>query len=131
MVRLDRMTKGRLLTLTQPVHIEDGHQVVQLVLAGKMQRLPHTALGRLAVSQQTVDAVAGLVEMLRGVGHARSTAQTLAERTGSYVHEFQALQCRLSRKNVTFKFNDCQIFLIIPKPKATQQSERSMYRSPI
>ena len=43
-----------------PVDIDDGAEVVQLVEAGKVERLPHTPLHRLTVTQQAVRAVARL-----------------------------------------------------------------------
>lgn len=42
------------LGLAQPVDVEDDHQVVQLVVAGEVQRLPDAALGRFAVAHEAV-----------------------------------------------------------------------------
>src|SRR5581483_6736874 len=39
----------RFATLPEPVHVENGGQVVEAVVAGVLERLPDRALGRLAV----------------------------------------------------------------------------------
>lgn len=48
----------RRVALAQPVDVQDGHQVVQLVVGGEGHRLPHGALGELAIAEQAEDPVA-------------------------------------------------------------------------
>ena len=52
------MSHGCGFALAQPVHIKDGHQVVQLVVPGKVHCLPDGALCRFTISNDTVHTVA-------------------------------------------------------------------------
>ncbi len=71
--------------LAEAVHIDDRGQVVQPVVGGLVERLPHRALGHLAVTAQHPDAVGQLVEIPAGEGDADPVRQALAERAGSDV----------------------------------------------
>ena len=51
------MLQGCGLTLTEPITIDDGHQVVQLVVRGKGHGLPHRALCTLSITQHAVHTV--------------------------------------------------------------------------
>lgn len=102
------------LGLSQAVDVEHHDQVVQLVVTCEVQRLPHTALGRLAVTHQTVHpAMAGnssdhivilhtgprcrtdaspvrrLVEVFPDVRHTGGDRQPLTQRAGADVYEVQ------------------------------------------
>ncbi len=74
--------------LAQAVDIDDGDEVVELVVGGHRGRFPHRALGGLAVAHHHVDALVALVE-LGHRGHAHADRQALAERAGGDVHERQ------------------------------------------
>ena len=89
-VRLHIVLQRSLLALPQPVDVEDGHQVVQLVVSGERHGLPDGALGALAVSDQAVGAVGGLVEVFTDVGHAAGHAEALAQTAGGHVDEVEA-----------------------------------------
>ena len=69
------MTERRRLAVAQAIHIHDGDQSVQLANARQRRRLPHGALGDLAVAEQHVGAVIQMVEP-RGECHAGTHAQT-------------------------------------------------------
>ncbi len=43
--------------MSEPVDVDDGAQVVQLVKSGEVQSLPHVPLHRLAVAHQTVGPI--------------------------------------------------------------------------
>lgn len=46
------------LALTQTVNVQDGHQVVQLIVGGEGHGLPHRALRQLSITQQAEHPVA-------------------------------------------------------------------------
>lgn len=52
------MLQHRRVALTQTVHVEDSHQVIQLIVRREHERLPHAALGRLSVAHQAIHTIA-------------------------------------------------------------------------
>lgn len=58
LVLLHVVLEWRRVALTQAVDVQDGHQVVQLVVRGEGHRLPHGAFGELAITQQAEHPVA-------------------------------------------------------------------------
>ncbi len=67
------------------VDIDDGDQVVELVVGGAHQRLPHGALVELAVGEQGVDEGGrGLALQAQRVAHG--DGQALAERAAAHLH---------------------------------------------
>lgn len=58
LVLLHVVLEWRRVALTQAVDVQDGHQVVQLVVRGEGHRLPHGAFGELAVAHQAEHPVA-------------------------------------------------------------------------
>ena len=75
----------RLAALAEPVDVDDRRQVVELVERGVLGRLPHRALGHLAVAADDPDAEREPVEALAGERHADADRQPLAERAGGDV----------------------------------------------
>ena len=75
--------------LSQPVNVNNGAMVVQLVESGKVHRLPHVALHRLSVSHQAVGPVRGFVEDLAAVGHAAGDAKALTEGAGGNIDKVE------------------------------------------
>ena len=71
--------------LAEPVDVDDGGQVGQLVVRRLVERLPDRALGHLAVAAQHPHVVRQLVEVLAGQGDADGVGQALAERAGGHV----------------------------------------------
>ena len=63
-VRREIPAVHRLAALPQPVHVDDRRQVVELVERGVLGRLPHRALGHLAVPADDPDAERQAVEPL-------------------------------------------------------------------
>src|SRR5581483_6482450 len=61
-----------LAALSEPVHVENGGQVVEAVVAGVLERLPDRALGRLAVAAEHPDAVRQPLEVLASDRHPDS-----------------------------------------------------------
>lgn len=57
-VDINIMSQWRCFTLPQPVYIEDGDQVVQLVVGSKGKSFPHRTLRGLTISQQTIHSIA-------------------------------------------------------------------------
>ncbi|CAN7989506.1 unnamed protein product, partial [Ixodes hexagonus] len=104
LVDVHLVLEGGGLALSQPVDVEDGHQIVEVVVARKRQRLPDGALRRLPIPNHAVHTVAarqfsadypvgaspGFVEVLADVGHAGGAAQPLPERPGGHVNEVEA-----------------------------------------
>ena len=79
----------------QAVHVLHGAQVVQLELGRRHGGLPDLALVQLAVAQQGVDPVVGLVH-LPGQGHAHRRRDTLAQRAGGHVHPGDKAHLRMA-----------------------------------
>ena len=75
----------RLAALAEPVDVDDRRQVVELVERGVLGRLPHRALGHLAVAADHPDAERQPVEPLAGERHADADRQALPERAGGHV----------------------------------------------
>ena len=65
-VRVEIPAVHRLAALAEPVDVDDRGQVVELLVAGVLEGLPHRALGHLAVAAQHPDPVRELVEALAG-----------------------------------------------------------------
>ena len=61
-VRVHIMLVHGLLTLTQTVHIDYVHEVVEFVVARKRHRFPEAALGALSVSAQAEHSIANRVD---------------------------------------------------------------------
>ena len=77
------------VTLAQSVDVEDGAEVVKLVEAGKVERLPDVSLHRLAISNEAVGAVGRLVKVLGTVSHACSNAEPLTQGSGGHINKRQ------------------------------------------
>ena len=71
--------------LAEPVDVDDGDQVGQLVVRGLVEGLPDRALGHLAVAAQDPDPVRQFVQVLAGQRDANAVGQPLAERAGGHV----------------------------------------------
>lgn len=93
------MLQRRGIALAQPVHVDDGAEVVQLsdragsrfkkililiqfrlchlVVPGEGHGLPDVTLHGLAIAHEAVGAVVGLVQDLAAVGHAARHGQAL------------------------------------------------------
>ena len=84
-VRVEIPAVHRLAALAEPVHVDDRGQVLELVEGGVLERLPHRALGHLAVAAQTPDAVRQLVEVLPGERDPDRDRESLAEGAGGDV----------------------------------------------
>ena len=75
----------RLAGLAEPVDVDDRRQVVELLVRGVLEGLPHRALGHLGVAAQAVGAERQAVEPLAGQRDADRDRQALAERPGGHV----------------------------------------------
>ncbi len=75
--------------LAEAVDVDDGDEVVELVVGGVLECLPDAALRHLRVTAQHPDAVRQSVELLAGERHAHGDRQTLAQRAGRHVHPRQ------------------------------------------
>lgn len=89
-IRVHVVLQQSRLRLAQTVDIEDGAQIVQIVVRGEIQRLPDRAFGALAVADDAVGSVRGFVVVLAHVRHAAGDGQPLAQGTGGHVHEIQS-----------------------------------------
>ena len=69
----------RLPGLAEAVHVEDGCEVVELVVGGVLEGLPHRALGHLGVAAEHPDPVGKFVQVLAGECYADAYRQSLAE----------------------------------------------------
>ena len=98
-VRLQVPAQLRRAPLTQPVDVDNGGQVVQPVVGGLVERLPHGALSHLTVATQHPHSERELVEIPAGQSHSHAIGQPLTERAGRHIHPGQqrgrmALQAR-------------------------------------
>lgn len=76
-VDVHSMLKRRRFALSEAVDIKHRNQVVQLIVTGKVQRLPHGPLGTLSVTEQTVDAIPGKTKrQLNNKDNLREERQT-------------------------------------------------------
>jgi hypothetical protein len=71
--------------LTEPVHVQDDRQVVELPVRGVLERFPDRSLRHLAVSHQHPDPVRTGIYGLRRQGNANTDGQAEAQRTGGDV----------------------------------------------
>ena len=79
----------RLAALAEAVDVDDRREVVERVVRGVLERLPHRSLGELRVSAEHPDAVGKPVEVPARDGHADADRQALAERARGDVHPRQ------------------------------------------
>src|SRR5207249_10082052 len=71
-----------LAALPEPVDVDDGGQVVEPVEGRVLERLPHRALGDLAIAAKHPDAVRKPVELLAGERDPEAVRKSLPERAG-------------------------------------------------
>ena len=71
--------------LAQPVDVDNGGEVAELVVAGLVERLPDRAFRGLAVPAQHPGVVVEPVQVAAGQAHADRVGQALAERAGGHV----------------------------------------------
>ena len=72
----------RLAALAEPVDVDDRGEVVELEVRGVLERLPHRALGHLAVAAEHPDAARQALEVLAGERHPDADREALPERAG-------------------------------------------------
>ena len=75
----------RLAGLAEPIHVDDGGQVVERVEARVLERLPHRALRHLGVAAQAPDPIRQAVELLAGQRDAHRDRQALPQGPGGHV----------------------------------------------
>jgi hypothetical protein len=68
-----------LAALAESVDIDDGREVVEPAVPGLLERLPHRALGHLAVTAQHPNTEAQPGQTLAGQGHPDPDGQALTE----------------------------------------------------
>ena len=83
--------------LAEAVDVDDRDQVVEPVEAALGERLPHRALGHLAVAAQHPDSAVEALELLGRERHADADRQALAERAGGDIDP------RQDRRRVTLE----------------------------
>src|SRR5262249_18439426 len=76
------------LALAQPIDIDDGDQIVQLINARQGSGFPDAAFRALAVTQQDVSAKIQAVEA-RTESHADSNTQSLPQGTRRHIDEWE------------------------------------------
>jgi len=76
-VHFNVMSKGCLLRLTQSIDVEDGSEIIQLVVTRKMGSLPNGALCTLPIAHNDPISVVYLVEIFWRIGHAPSNRKPL------------------------------------------------------
>src|SRR5262245_2420656 len=85
-INLEVVTKCRRLALAEPVYVDDGNQIVQLINTRRGRCFPDASLGAFAVAKQHVGAKVQIVQP-RTQCHANAEAQTLSKRTCRHIHE--------------------------------------------
>jgi hypothetical protein len=68
--------------LSQAVHVDDGDDIIQLVVIGDGHSFPHAAFSHFAVAENDPHAIRQLVEKLAGERIADAHRQALTQRTG-------------------------------------------------
>ena len=81
-VRVEIPADHRLAALAEPVDVDDRREVVELEVRGVLERLPHRALGHLAVAAEHPHAARQALEVLRRKRHADADREALTERAG-------------------------------------------------
>ena len=71
-----------LAALPQAVHVQNRHQIIKLVVAGFVHRLPDRAFRHFAVAEHDPDFKRQLAEVLAVQSHADAVRQSLPERAG-------------------------------------------------
>src|SRR5207247_1025670 len=88
LVGLEVVAEHRRPRLAERVHVDDRHEVLDLLVARHLRGLPHRALRHLAVAEQDEDPRVG-AEHARAERQANADAEPLAERAGGDVDERQ------------------------------------------
>ena len=118
-VGLEVPADHRLAGLAEPVDVDDRRQVVELLVRGVLERLPHRALGHLGVAAQAPGPERQAVEPLAGQRDADRDRQALAERAGGHVHP------RDDRHRVALELRaeaaEAQEILVGDRPRRLQQ----------
>ena len=86
---LPALLRRDVVALAEPVAVEDGDDVGELLVGDEVHRLPDLAFARLAVADQAIDRLVDAVEP-RGGAEPRRHRQALAERAGRRVEEGKA-----------------------------------------
>ena len=94
-VRVEIPPDHRLATLTEPVDVDDRREVVEPEVRRVLERLPHRALGHLAVAAEHPYAARQMLEVLRGERHPDADRKSLTERAGRDVDPRDA-RCRMA-----------------------------------
>ena len=78
-VRVEIPADHRLAALAEPVDVDDRREVVEPEVRGVLERLPHRALGHLAVAAEHPHAARQVLEVLRGKRHPDADRKSLTE----------------------------------------------------
>src|SRR5579859_2588029 len=88
-IRVAIPAQHRLAPLPKPVHIEDADQVVELVMATKLHRLPDRAFRHLAIAEHDPYRIGQLVQILARKRQANADWQTLTQRPSRHINVWQ------------------------------------------
>jgi hypothetical protein len=80
------MLKHRGITLPQPINIHNPHQILQLIKARKIGRLPHTSLRNLPIPHHTIHPIPNPIKVLTRIGHPSRHSQPLPKRPGRHIN---------------------------------------------
>ena len=94
----------------QAVHVDDGAEVVQVILGSCHEGLPDLALFDLAVAQDGVDTVVLLVH-LAGQSHANSSGDALTQRAGGHVNALDVVHLSVAGHVAVNAAEELQILL--------------------
>jgi hypothetical protein len=85
------------LGLTKGVDVDDGNEVVKVVVSSEVGSFPDRSFSALTITEQGVEFVLDLVHIFGGISHTSGNGKTLSEGSGGYVNELE------SGDGVTFK----------------------------
>jgi hypothetical protein len=85
------------LGLTKGVDVDDGNEVVKVIVSSKVGSFPDRSFSALTITEQGVEFVLDLVHIFGGISHTSGNGKTLSEGSGGYVNELE------SGDGVTFK----------------------------
>jgi hypothetical protein len=78
------------LGLTKGVDVDDGNEVVEVIVSSEVGSFPDRSFSALTITEQGVEFVLDLVHIFGGISHTSGNGKTLSEGSGGYVNELES-----------------------------------------